>query len=90
MHTHTHSDKNAPIGRFAWLAFSAIIFECLIVIKMGWDILTIPLPAMAYILWGIGIVVFIVCVFWYFTFPFKHMPIIGPYYRQLVTKLKVQ
>ena len=87
---YSHSNKNTPIGRFTWLMFFAIVCECLLEIKMGWQILTIPIPRIAWVFWSTLAVVFSVWVFWHFTFPFKHMPVIGPYYRRLVGKPECQ
>ena len=64
------SDKNARIGRFSCLTMTAIICECLLQVKIGWDILTIPLHWSAYVVWALGGLLFSLWVFWHFTFPF--------------------
>ena len=81
-------DPNARIGRFSWLVFVALICETLLEIKLGWEILAIPLHQYAYIGWGVGALLFFICVFWHFTLPFRDMPIIGKYYRNLEINLK--
>lgn len=81
-------DPNARIGRFSWLVFAALICETLLEIKLGWEILTIPLHRYAYIAWGSGALIFLVCVFWHFTLPFRDMPIIGKHYRNMETNFK--
>ena len=82
------SDKNARIGRFSWLTVTALICEVLLEIKIGSDILSIPLHPSAYVLWAIATLAFFVWVFWHFTVPFKHMPLIGPYFKTLEKKIK--
>jgi hypothetical protein len=82
------SDPNARIGRFIWLVFVALICETLLEIKLGWDILTIPLHRYAYIGWGTAALIFFIWVFWHFTLPFRHMPIIGKYYRKIEKNFK--
>ena len=67
---------------------TAVICECLLQVKIGWDILTIPLHWSAYVVWAIGGLLFSLWVFWHFTFPFKHMPFIGPYFKTLEKKMK--
>ena len=84
------SDKNARIGRFSWLVFVALICETLLEIKMGWDILSIPLHSSAYYLWGVTGVVFLVMVFWKFTLPFRDMPFIGHHFQSIEDKLKLK
>ena len=82
------SDPNARRGRFIWLVFVALICETLLEIKLGWEIMTIPLHRYSYIAWGVGTAIFLICVFWHFTLPFRDMPIVGKYYTNLVTRLK--
>ncbi|XP_064400566.1 phosphatidylserine synthase 2-like isoform X2 [Halichondria panicea] len=81
-------DKNARVGRYVWLTFVAIFCEALLIVKMGWDVVTIPLPRTAVVFWTTLAGVFLIWVVWHFTLPFKHMPIIGPHYRRAMTKLK--
>lgn len=81
-------DTNARIGRYTWLVFAALICETLLEIKMGWDVLTIPLHRYTYIAWGIGTAIFLVWAFWHFTLPFRDMPVIGRYFKMLEKKLK--
>jgi len=81
-------DTDARIGRFSWLVFAALICETLLEIKMGWDILTIPLHRYAYIAWGISLLMFVMWVFWHFTLPFRDMPVIGHYFRTIEKKFE--
>lgn len=82
------SDKNARIGRFSWLLFTAIIVEVLIIIKFGWYILSIPVPRYAIIFWIVTILLGMLWAFWRFTVPFKDMPVIGVVYRRLFRRFK--
>ena len=84
------SDPSARIGRFSWLVFAALIVETLLEIKMGWEIMSIPLHRYTYIAWGVGTSIFAFCVFWHFTLPFRDMPIIGKYYRDIETRISKQ
>ncbi|XP_003385624.1 PREDICTED: phosphatidylserine synthase 2-like [Amphimedon queenslandica] len=65
------------IGRFSWLVFTALIVETLIVIKFGWEIITIPIPKAAVIGWSAFFVCLSIWAFWKFTYPLKEWPIIG-------------
>ena len=57
---------------------AALAIETLIVIKFGWEIVTIPLPRIAVISWSLFFVSVIIWAFWNFTYPLKQWPIIGP------------
>ena len=85
---YSSSDRDARIGRSMWLVFAALICETLLEIKLGWDIITIPLHRYAYIAWGVGVLIFSVWTFWHFTLPFRDMPFIGKYFRTIEKKLK--
>ena len=75
-------DPNARVGRFSWLVFAALIIETLIEIKFGWDILTIPLPRIAIILWSIFFLGVFIWATYIFTYPLKEFPIIRNYFKQ--------
>lgn len=81
-------DPNARIGRFSWLVFAALICETLFEIKMGWNILVLPLHRYTYIAWGVSGLIFLVWIFWHFTLPFRDMPIIGRYFRTIEHTMK--
>ncbi len=83
-----YRDPNARIGRFSWLVFAALICETLLEIKMGWEILILPLHRYAYIAWGVSGLIFLVWVFWHFTLPFRDMPIVGRYFKTMETTIK--
>ena len=76
-------DPNPRFGRYTWLVFVGIIVECLIEIKFGWDILTIPIPRHFVVAWGIFFTCLSVWAFWHFTYPFRDWPFIGQYVRKL-------
>ncbi|XP_019850586.1 PREDICTED: phosphatidylserine synthase 2-like isoform X2 [Amphimedon queenslandica] len=73
------SNKTSSIGsnHFSWLVFTALIVETLIVIKFGWEIITIPIPKAAVIGWSAFFVCLSIWAFWKFTYPLKEWPIIG-------------
>ena len=68
----------SKIGRYSWLIFASLIIETLIVVKFGWDIITIPIPRIAIICWSVFFAGLAVWTFWRFTYPLKEWPIIGP------------
>ena len=55
---------------------------------MGKDILIIPLHRYSVIAWGVSGLMFLGWVFWHFTLPFRDMPIVGKYFRNMEKKLK--
>ena len=83
-HTH-YRDENARIGRYVWLTFIAIFCEDLLIVKMGWEIVTIPLTQTAVAFWISLALIVLSWLFWKFTLPLKNWPIVGPYCRRLST-----
>ena len=65
------------IGCFLWLVFAALIIEALIVVKFGWEIITIPIPRAAVIGWSIVFACVAIWAFWKFTYPLREWPVIG-------------
>ena len=86
MHIHfdvcLFSDSQTHIGQFSWLVIIALIVETVIVIKFGWDILTIPIPPMFIIGWALFFVALSIWAAWKFTIPLKEIPFIGQYFSQ--------
>ena len=70
------------IGRFSWLVVAALIIETLIVVKFGWEIITIPIPRAAVVGWSIVFACVAIWAFWKFTYPLKEWPIIGALFRR--------
>lgn len=75
-------DPITRIGRFSWLILTALIVETLIVVKFGWDIITIPIPKFAVIGWSVFFVAVSVWAFWKFSYPFKEWPIIRVFFTE--------
>ena len=65
------------IGRFLWLVFAALIIEALIVVKFGWEIITIPIPRAAVVGWSIVFACIVIWAFWKFSYPLREWPIFG-------------
>ena len=76
------SDPLIHIGRFSWLILFALIVETLIVIKFGWDIVTIPIPPVFLIEWALLFIALSIWAVWKFTVPVKEMPFIRQYFSQ--------
>jgi hypothetical protein len=72
----------SKIGRYSWLVFAALIVETLIVVKFGWDIVTIPIPTVAIVGWALFFIGLGMWIFWKFTYPMKDWPIIGFLFRK--------
>ena len=77
------NDPNCKIGRQSWILMAALAIEVLIVVKFGWETITLPIPYHICVAWAVTFICFSIWVFWHFTFPFKDWPILGPRYRKL-------
>ena len=83
----THDKNLPSVQWFMWLFFSpwwhnnppVIVALCcfmfhwqvLLEVKMGWDIITVPIPRLAVAFWSALVLGFLVWTFWHFTFPFR-------------------
>ena len=63
------------LGVHFWLAMWALLFETLLEIKFGWDIVSIPLPRTTVVAWSIFFAVVAGWSLWYFSYPVKKWPI---------------
>jgi len=46
-------------------------WQVLLEVKMGWDIITVPIPRLAVAFWSALVLGFLVWTFWHFTLPFR-------------------